>query len=476
MPDLQRYSYTSADASLQSAALFGLVQPHDLIVQQLPITCPTGNCTFESFQSLAVCNRCKDVTDQLVMSSDEQPLGAMLFRSGTGASEANGTRMSLPNGLFIRNEDMDETSVPLNMVSWGTGNASATVSSQDIDTLIWSMTMIRAGVNPVTNNFTWPDVPVQAQECALYYCVNEYRSIIAKGVLHELIITNTTATRSPASWEVVHVRPGWLKDGPPSPSIEYISKTADITRTDLSLGNGYNISQAAVDSISAWFHTFMADITINPPEVYYLNGYHGGVDNRVQFAPDMMQSLYNSKNISSTFDNVATSLSNAIRAGADDGEKRFGSTVQYETRFLVIWPWITLHAFLAVVGLCDLILSSSTSAREGVQPWKSHFLAVMAWGKHLNDPMTDEMTTGKMERIASLRIADVYRNVTHEGMCFSTVPTGPKHCDVKVVNNLSESPSGTTGPLGLKSFSSAFDAKATRYARFDDDDDSSTIR
>lgn len=31
----------------------------------IPLTCPTGNCTWTEYESLAVCNRCADITDRL---------------------------------------------------------------------------------------------------------------------------------------------------------------------------------------------------------------------------------------------------------------------------------------------------------------------------------------------------------------------------------------------------------------------------
>lgn len=65
------------------------------------------------------------------------------------------------------------------MTSFGAGNSSKTVT-MNVDTLVWSTSFIYPDVDAVTaasspvgdkspHPLMWPDVPLQATECALYY-------------------------------------------------------------------------------------------------------------------------------------------------------------------------------------------------------------------------------------------------------------------------------------------------------------------
>jgi hypothetical protein len=97
----------TADFSMQSAVLYGVNEPHELVVQQLRSQCPSQDCNWpESYTSLSVCSRCQDMTDRLRKK-------VLPGNSGTIATElevdappvcgtmAHTTKYTLPNGLFI---------------------------------------------------------------------------------------------------------------------------------------------------------------------------------------------------------------------------------------------------------------------------------------------------------------------------------------------------------------------------------------
>jgi len=78
--------------------------------------------------------------------------------------------------------DIDGASI---MASYGTDNATATNTSRDINTLIWFISMMKVLPDPDGDDVKWPQLPVNATECALFYCVNSYTANVTNGILHE---------------------------------------------------------------------------------------------------------------------------------------------------------------------------------------------------------------------------------------------------------------------------------------------------
>ena len=62
-------AHADADFNMQSAIFAGLSLSETMLSQQLPLHCPSGNCTREPFFSLSVCSECNNVTRQLTRQS-----------------------------------------------------------------------------------------------------------------------------------------------------------------------------------------------------------------------------------------------------------------------------------------------------------------------------------------------------------------------------------------------------------------------
>lgn len=191
---------------MQAAILNGLTRPKDNVQQTLNVVCPTGNCTCEPFDTLGVCHRCNNLTSQLDKIDN---FGEFLQHTRGYEQVGNVTAFALPKGHFLANPDgCMANSMQCGwqdsylMTSYGTGNRTRTNSFQDLDRLIWSMSMIytdggdaydraeaewgkHAGekspyeyeseydedsedYKPYTK---WPNAPVSAVECAAYFCL-----------------------------------------------------------------------------------------------------------------------------------------------------------------------------------------------------------------------------------------------------------------------------------------------------------------
>ncbi|KAL1850779.1 hypothetical protein Daus18300_012787 [Diaporthe australafricana] len=399
----QTYVLADADFSMQSAILYGLNQSMQNVIQQGNANCPTGNCTLDRIAS-------RGTQYSYVMK-----VKGMILSS-------NGTAFRLPNGLYVDNYNgrkseispADRTSPVFMMASLGTANASETISTQDLDTLVWSMSMIR--VDPASPNAfaVWPDLPPLAMECALFYCVNSYAITVTNGTLQ------ATGTQVPG---VIRVKDSWKPEGTHADAIAGSQNEVDsiafnksfsiIIRTDLVLsspatGNLFNISQAAVDSISSYFQSTFASTLQKLPRAhdespagsfsgYYINS------SQVQYEPGIMQALYSSNDLNATFAALAASMSNAIRTGADgalDGASTsvIGMKGEITTFYEIVWPWISLHCILIVGGLVFLGVTiwENQKQSEVVPLWRSSSLATMSRGQAVTDVLFGMQTAEQM--------------------------------------------------------------------------------
>ena len=234
----------------------------------------------------------------------------------------NVTALTLPNGHYIANLNgcgAADTSLSYGcdygsprigvmtswgykMTSFGTGNPNKTNSMQDIDTLIWSTSVIATSAKYISanedsitsSNFYgqydwgalgddyenqarnpkqfWPTSPVTAVECALYYCVKAISSSVDGNVIHEKTREVTEAVRDPESWvpaltptKEYYAPENIPDDNETMHSLEYNDRYSAIDMKDLKLHfpknateEPYTVTQFAVKSISAFFQTLLS--------------------------------------------------------------------------------------------------------------------------------------------------------------------------------------------------------------------------
>lgn len=406
--DGNTYYKTTADADfgMKSAVQYGISQPDALVTQQTNQTCPSANCTWAAFQSLAVCSACTDLTDQLHRGVSDQaaPLDLFLGSSGSYASsntEPN-TEYRLPNGLRLNNQE-DKSSTTW-MTGYGTGKESQSMSFSSKSTLIWSMAMIKVQ-DPQAK---WPSSPVTALECGLWYCVNEYSPLVEKGILIENSAP-ALSTRSPTSWQISPNQPSFtvpqkLKNPPPN-TLNYYDDSASLLRSDLELGAGFNMSQTAVYGISkAMNETFWTkpDVNKGVQVPRFINAY---VLNRdaLTYSPTVMQILYNSSDLNATFSALAKSMTNSIRANSDAKLVQIGKAGSYNALIQVRWPYLILPALLTLAGGVFLIIVIHHTHAAGIAVWCSNAMPSVALGGRLGALFDDSLLLSRMGEIAKLQ-------------------------------------------------------------------------
>lgn len=390
---------------MQSSIMYGIVQPLLSVSQQLNFTCPTGDCNYEEFESLSVCSVCENLSSRLfnVKAGGGARLNISLDSSNPAVevTERPVLQYRLPNGLYLDN------SVSLTML--GTTNQSRSITYQDIDTLVWSQSVIRHRTDPslLQTNDTSPSV--EATECSLFYCVKTYTSKVRNGTLFEEATINKTAFRSPESWDIIQDpdRTPLNLTASRRASLAFHPRFSYLKRNDLEIGSGYNISQSAVNSISSFTQTTFSfclpptncNGSIEPVSDNWtpINGFYMGKNDSAQYAPSVAQAMWESASISDTFASIAASMSNAIRMGGGRDAAKVRAEVGITlTLYAVDWRWIALHCFVELFGIVFVIITLVMS--WGYIPlWGSNTLAVLARGEAVSDVFRGAETVNEMQ-------------------------------------------------------------------------------
>lgn len=372
---------------MQSAIYNGLTRQNSWVTQEPKYNCPSGNCTWDIFQSLAVCSACIDRTDRLLRSSflGSQTMQQELIRS-SNRTNYNLTEYWIPNVLRLNNEDGVQSTTLMSAVGTNYRNESLYFGSKD--TLIWSMTFI----NVTNTEALWPSSPVTAVECGLWYCVNSYRSMIRNGNLTETF-DPAPSTISPDSWQMIPE--GAAEEGLENrPSEGLGAKEATyVPRTDLQLGAGFNLSQGVVVSISNFIHTALigGSTAVNAFVAKYGDPW---------YQPQAMQTLYKSQDLNATFATLAKSMTNCIRQDSDGSLVANSKLGTSHSLIQVHWGFLVLPIIMVLANAVFLVLVIYYTHTTGIAVMCSHVLPSVALGRRVGPFFDHVRLPSQMEEVA----------------------------------------------------------------------------
>ncbi len=368
---------------LQASTLSGISshQSETSSSSALRLGCGSGNCTWEPFDSLAVCSACNDVSDQLVE---------------VDVDSFDGPVYELPNGARLYNHLDILSGGFTHMATMGQGDRARTLAFRDNDLLIYALSVIQA-TNDAAGSRLGPSYTCKATECALYYCVNKYKSKVVSGILQETA-TPVSAPRLQDSWQLVD--PLAVTDSsygltlPLNDSLE-LSLASALQRTDLQIGDGFNVSHVAVMAMSYHIKSLFNDTgyvrefrftTESPGKLYY--------------QPAVMQELWEMSDLEKSFGNLAASLSYHIRAESDGNPKEFGQLGEWVTLVQVRWPWLIFPVALDVAACVFLLLVAISSRRLKIPLWRSSSLPVLLRGPEVAEVLRGATLVSDMEKRA----------------------------------------------------------------------------
>lgn len=412
---------------MQSAVLYGFVANTSKVGQQVPVQCASGNCHWASYTSLGMCSRCNDVSDHLRFTRKRGDSLIWVDWPGAEGPEAFGEdvpRYTLrENGLLINNQyDINQTDDPFTLLTAkSTLRPSESITFKNYTTLLVATSIIRMkNLSQVALHFN--EKHLEAVECALYFCTKTLTSTTQNGHLIETS-EEVASTREPGSW----IRMDTGRPAPPQHDNALYEAFHWSPRTDLAIrvppgspGADFiprvNVSQPAIDALSA-FVTDSFSISANTFGSNWptINGAvarnMGNPSDSVRFSSiwatsPIMEAFWASPHLGSTFNNVALSMTNSMRAYSDDSLQVMGDLGKTVSLINVRWEWMILPCacvFLSAVYLGITILNTS---RRRVPLWKNSALPIL-----FNPPADRLKDLGDFEPLLS--------NITNEAKIVS---------------------------------------------------------
>ncbi|KAH4408143.1 hypothetical protein HBH70_046150 [Parastagonospora nodorum] len=429
---------------------------------EIPLSCPTSNCTWPEYQTLAVCSSCEDVTKDLDLTFACLHTTIDWSASWIGPLKTNPYPNGTVCGYFLNytsDTSDDKSSAPILVSGYsmnGAGSNSTpgeallvrTVPLTDFDTKApyYGFGSIRYkeirnaildglivssinGIEGVYRNET----PV-VHECLLSWCVQTIKSSYDWGRYKENITSTYLNTDSvPYSW------PWETFETDAGPSLIY-AQNISVGSSRLRPSSGQEIvhnTSYRIDNVTAANTMFMFDdffpatytaADASSPSILRFKNYANGPT--TQTIPHFQWQA--SKNITRHLERFATALTNVIRS-SPSREMLLGQAYNPENFVHVRWEWLTLPLGLLCISFVFLAATIAKSALEidRVGVYKTSAYATLLYG--LPDAMQEKITRSGSIRTPRAKAKELKVKLQPNqgwrvsGNLFSPFPSKPKN-------------------------------------------------
>ncbi|MCJ1415856.1 hypothetical protein MMC32_002190 [Xylographa parallela] len=324
--------------------------------------CPTGNCTFPLFDTLAICSKCVNVTDHTTRSQQSPSEG------GCGDSfshyiQTNYT-YALPGSTNVHISSCTSAGDFVSGVAMiSTVDVSDSMSSSilGISNPITSLAILQfPGVNAEGYQGTYGNATPLAWECSLYYCLNTYNiSVVNSNVTTQLLSTYHSETGTPIPYTGLEDTPDGILQRPSDSNVTTGNSTFRIQN-----GTVAALSQYLNYTLSGQFQTEVTEVRGNT----YVN--------------DVMQALNITADIGNLMESLATSMTNYLRQLGNSGSdsQAQGTAYSLVVHVHIRWAWLALSGILVVLSIGLLVATIILSARSGLPVWKSSSMETILHG------------------------------------------------------------------------------------------------
>jgi hypothetical protein len=381
--------------------------------------CPTGNCTYPAFLSAAVCSSCRDVSSQLAKEArygNDYSNAVVRTRTIFGTNPLNYTIFSLSNSE-IRNQNGFANYSDRNWFKYGDQQSRTlitvnttyvpgeTLTFSESQTMMMAFTVLRVSDDWLESRVVWESSKIVATECALYLCANTYHAQVKNSVLEENISGSWT-NRDPDSY-----LSGVMEDDKAVKA--WVKAEAGTLYHDPDLDDRHDLRIAIPSSQSEQFPETMAT-AVNFSHAH-INGNiaflrsitqigngsrahdHAWVNVEEEFlapasffkyqaptpfpdldSPVFIDALWNSTNLTLTFDTLARSMTKQIRN--IDPSRHKGIVHGWVVHVQVDWAFLALPIAVVVAGILFVILTIIESTRLKIPVWKESALPTLLYG------------------------------------------------------------------------------------------------
>ncbi|KAF6817706.1 hypothetical protein CMUS01_12037 [Colletotrichum musicola] len=268
---------------------------------------------------------------------------------------------------------------------------NTTISFNDLRTLIVSYAIMQSDQRFRQGQQNWSESTVDAQECALYFCTNIYRSAVENGVLRETIL-GSYSNRNLDSYvydsssdpkdieayrahnqEIGYTLYGGVIDNSRTDLQLTISEDEYFAATRIKNSEGlrFNVSHNATGSlVNCLLEEFWQPK--DGTQLFY--------SQQQGKRPAIMSILGTSGNITRNFENVAASLTKWMRNRSMRDEPFSGAANEWVVRIRVNWEYLSLPVGALVIGCIFCVLSIVETRRLRLPAWRGSSLATLAYG------------------------------------------------------------------------------------------------
>lgn len=328
-------------------------------------SCPTGNCTWPTYTSLAVCNECANITSLVHVPN-------LSIESV----------FSLPNGL-----NFTEGYNVFQLTSAGRGFSNWSVEFPHTHNL--SILDTISFFYPPTTSYTLD--PPHTFECMLYFCVNSYNASVSNGTFNEDIVESWPDPRKPLPEQVWNDRNVQIFE---RGGLYEFQEDDNITLpAPESLGGNYTINAQTMISLNTWISNLVQGAISSDPDSAQIT------------TSDILQVFYNMQTSKTNhtekhaefgsfadywaaadqmpgpqrlFDRIAGSMTTYMRSKSR--EVALGDAQVVQTFVQARWIWATVPVALLVLTFGFVIGTAALSARREIPVWKSHSLPSLIHG------------------------------------------------------------------------------------------------
>jgi len=390
---------------MQGAILSGISNLANATSQKISVHCPSASCLWEPYDSIAICSECKNITEKIEKQMPEDrggfiqvlayTLAALDINTGDFLDNISGPVknytdfllakdievVQLPNHLYIQtgksnfsglNPGLDSDPANgdrvVNMTTFGTSNRSDSIAFQDNNLLMWSLTVLKQTVSGFA-----------ATECALSYCMNRITSHYKNGTLYE------SMERLP-----MHE----------SNAVEALGNDKSDQRPNFSFGDNYSIAQKSIKGISEYLiqvFNLNGSVPVQNATGIYTTSLRAHSGNPL-YKPDSMQHIFESTNLSATFESLARSMTNNLRMNDDNHTLVHGTSSI--TVYKVRWLWILLPALWLLGSIIFLGIVFFFSRKTGAPLWKSSALPVLKVGGEMGEVLREPKFLSEMQKVS----------------------------------------------------------------------------
>ncbi|KAF2807923.1 uncharacterized protein BDZ99DRAFT_522530 [Mytilinidion resinicola] len=340
-----------------------------------PSNCPSGNCSWPTYSSLAVCNQCKDVTNLLYYQCRNYTIVDYVADNASNTNKACGWLLN--NTLMVGKDDLG--SIEEHSYHYLSMLAVSMPSDPSSDKK-WNSTLFQDVAYPLLDLYVAfipggpeaakrNDTPVML-ECLMSWCVQSYQGIHEGGVLNETRVStylDPTTTRVSEADMLAGKQPVTLSPSDVNGTFTVSNSTTEAVRQQLAFGGTAGLTPTDFSDHEGEFET-----------------YGNGLFNFVFQPPyDIVPYL----------DNIAAAMTNSVRRKDNGTELVRGSAWAPQTFVQIRWIWILLPALLLIFSFVFLVGTIVKSTRQNVAVWKTSALAILLHGlsgdaRHMLDPET----------------------------------------------------------------------------------------